>query len=124
MTKQQTFDIVARHLLQQNCKCEVRGRCVYRGPGGLKCAAGILIPDELYDRNFEGEAVFYDSRGGTPVAQIIKQQGHNIPLVSDLQNVHDAFDECDWPCRLKKVAKEHELKYNARRYVRKNVKMN
>lgn len=28
--------------------------CLYRGPGGTKCAFGFLIPDELYIPRFEG----------------------------------------------------------------------
>jgi len=30
------------------------GQCLYRGPDGKKCAAGLLIPDELYNPKMEG----------------------------------------------------------------------
>ena len=33
---------------------ENEGVCAYRSPNGRKCAAGQLIPDELYDPKIEG----------------------------------------------------------------------
>jgi len=57
MNKQEFFDKVARHLLTQNAKSieafERNAKCLYRGPNGMKCVAGCLIPDELYSENFE-----------------------------------------------------------------------
>jgi hypothetical protein len=53
MTLQETFDKVCVHLLTQLQKSvflDSNGSmaCAYRGPNGLKCAVGCLIPDELY----------------------------------------------------------------------------
>lgn len=30
-------------------------KCLYRSPEGRKCAIGLLIPDERYDKTLEGE---------------------------------------------------------------------
>ena len=56
-TLQEVFDIVSKHLLKQNERSGFSDdSCSYRGPNGLKCAAGILIPDEEYTfDSFEGK---------------------------------------------------------------------
>jgi hypothetical protein len=62
MTKQEMFTKVWLGLAGQNWKRSTEPsadddhddpRCCYRGPDGLKCAAGHLIPDEKYERKFE-----------------------------------------------------------------------
>ena len=51
---QEVFDIVVNHLFTQGRPAYdgVRG-CMYRAPDGLRCAVGVLIPDDLYDKAFE-----------------------------------------------------------------------
>lgn len=41
---------IVQHLTQQKAQSKVPGGdyCAYRGVGGLMCAVGCLIPDELY----------------------------------------------------------------------------
>ena len=60
MTLQEIYDKVVNHLRTQNakslsfvCDTDEHASCAYRGDGGLKCAAGCLITDELYDNNME-----------------------------------------------------------------------
>ena len=54
MTPQEAFETVAKHLLAQGRPSKnEKGMCVYRGPDGLKCAVGALIPDEAYDPRME-----------------------------------------------------------------------
>ena len=52
---QEVFDIVVNHLFTQGRPAYdgVQG-CMYRAPDGLRCAVGVLIPDDLYDKVFEG----------------------------------------------------------------------
>jgi hypothetical protein len=68
MTRQELFDRISRHLLTQKKKAECninegkRGSppswsCRYRAPGGLSCAVGCIIPDELYTEALEGRGV-------------------------------------------------------------------
>lgn len=92
--KQLVFDTVAEHLLKQgkqsfyidNNFVEV---CAYRGHGGLKCAAGCLIPDEQYDSSIESIGwckLVYD-----------RVVSHNcLDLISDLQHIHDTVNPKDW----------------------------
>ena len=51
---QEVFDIVVNHLFTQGRPAYdgVQG-CMYRAPDGLRCAVGVLIPDDLYDPEFE-----------------------------------------------------------------------
>jgi hypothetical protein len=54
MTKQEMFTKAWLGLAGQNWEQSVLfGECMYRGPGGLKCAAGHLIPDEKYRSEME-----------------------------------------------------------------------
>jgi hypothetical protein len=49
-TRQEIFNEIAIHLLTQNEKSTDSVRCLYRGPRGLKCAVGGIIPDEVYEK--------------------------------------------------------------------------
>ena len=52
---QEVFDIVVNHLFTQGRPAYdgIQG-CMYRTHDGLRCAVGVLIPDDLYDKAFEG----------------------------------------------------------------------
>lgn len=52
-------DKVEQHLIQQKARSvDVDNSvCMYRGPNGLMCAAGCLIPDELYTHTLEYRAI-------------------------------------------------------------------
>jgi len=105
ITKQETFDIVFKHLKQQGCKSLNGGRCLYRGPNGLKCAAGVLIPDDKYHEGLEWATIDFGTRAG----ELLRDLGHNIPLVRDLQLCHDGLNVEDWGLRLEEIAKKHGL---------------
>lgn len=59
-TLQEIFEQAARHLLTQNKKSvDANGMCVYRkleGDACLKCAVGIFISDDEYQKSFENKA--------------------------------------------------------------------
>lgn len=108
MTKQGTFDKVAWHMLSQMEKSFVldseRVRCVYRGPGGLKCAIGFLIPDEEYRSEMENCVVSME-----PVAALLSRLGHDLDLCARLQEVHDQYYPLDWKDALRSVARTNGL---------------
>lgn len=113
-TKQETFDIVARHLLTQGCKAESNDQCQYRADGRM-CAAGVLIPDDLYDPEWDRRGATIFSCPGDPDSglqapgECIKEQGHDLVLVDQLQDVHDTSTVYEWMERLSFVAKLHNL---------------
>jgi len=104
-TPQETFDIVARHLLKQNQMAVSRGSCVYRAEGGLSCAAGALIPDDEYTCEMEGNVV------GVLCAKfaLTTWYGHDIALVKQLQNIHDNGVESEWHNQLGYLARSKSL---------------
>jgi hypothetical protein len=86
VTKQETFDTIVRALVvqgQPSMNAE-RTRCMYRGDGGTKCAAGHLIPDEDYDHTTEGGPITQEA-----IAIVLNRDGHDIDLVRELQRSHD-----------------------------------
>ena len=111
MTKQQTFDIVTKHLLTQNKKAlgmGTNGRviCKYRGDDNTMCAAGCLISNEKYQLDFEGKGVIESE-----IAEIMIESGHSIKLVAGLQEIHDSINVEYWPEKLKLLADIHNLQY-------------
>lgn len=121
MTKQALFNKVAQHLLTQQKKAATRsGTCMYRTQTGLSCAIGCLIPDNKYDKSFEGVGIddtFWDCeedlefvrdmRKIMRAAGLVKAQ---TKLASELQNVHDFYSVKQWPQELERVAEEFGLK--------------
>lgn len=114
-TPQEVFDFIATHLLTQKEKSTNKHgsildhnpntECRYRGSRGLKCAAGCIIPDEDYDRDFEGRAWF-------TVVDYSGFSGAHIGLISTLQNIHDTINVQHWPQRLKELALSQKLIWN------------
>src|SRR5581483_1310933 len=81
-TAQDIFNTVALHLFTQGRPSSCKGGyCYYRGPNGMKCAVGALIPDENYYAGMEGKSV----SGITLPAHL---NAHR-PLLHELQAMHD-----------------------------------
>lgn len=108
MTKQETFDIVVKNLRRQNAQSEEDGSCMYRGPNGLRCAAGWLIPDDKYKEDFEGCSV---NSINVELDEVILGEGHDLFLARELQNVHDNNDVEYWEEEFEKVADIFDLDY-------------
>lgn len=104
--KQETFDLVAKHLLQQNAQSmhPQTHICAYRGCDGRKCAIGVLIPDELYTEDLEGLAASHPR-----IANLLRDLDHDVALCADLQRVHDLPPPSQWPQALITVAEVHNV---------------
>lgn len=105
-TDQEVFDQVKTHLLTQNQKAVNNyGKCRYRF-GELKCAAGCLIGDDEYRKEF-------DSYGGS--WPFLCNQGlipkEHMALIVELQRIHDRHNVEWWPASLREVAKKFNLEY-------------
>ena len=111
MTKQETFDIVAKGLLTQGCKSQIDGDghrsiCVYQDGHGHKCAAGFLIPEDQYHPELEGTSMEYS----VPLEDLLCHElGHDKDLVIALQRLHDAREPHEWFKGLTFIAKEFGL---------------
>lgn len=104
---QETFNTIVRHLRTQGGKADVwdHGRqdytCYYR-LGTLKCAAGCLIPDELYKPEMEHQGIL----------KVDKEYNLNLPdiaIVFRMQSIHDNCDVSTWEYHFEKTAKEFGL---------------
>jgi hypothetical protein len=106
-TRQEIFDIVSRHLLSQGIKSiDMSGTCLYRGPNGLKCAVGCLIPDDLYRQQLEMQGVdACDVLYVLEDVEICERDDENmIRFLRDLQNLHDGTVPAFWREELNQLA--------------------
>ena len=122
MTDQQVFDSVYEHMVKQGKRSVsvVDGECMYRGPDGLKCAVGALIPDDIYEPEMDQPTSaigtsFYSINYRFPkIEEFFKDI--NPDLLSGLQNIHD-LDE-SWNemyfighFKMKNLAIKHDLEF-------------
>lgn len=102
-TAQEVFDLVTGHLLRQNAKSQNEDEwCLYRGPNGLKCAAGFLLKDDVDFRHIE-------SNNWSEVIKILGITEHHEILIWHLQRIHDDYDCEDWKECLSQIAKSFDL---------------
>jgi len=113
MTNQQAFNKIWNHFIVNKGKKSSEGSyCKYRDGAGNKCAVGVLIPDNLYDKNLEGKgyAVLISEHESMKVFF----KDINIQLLLDLQCTHDDAGYWDKGIldkeRLIEIAEEYELK--------------
>lgn len=105
-TKQQTFDTVVSHLRKQKARSSTDVGCAYRGAGGMKCAVGVLIPDNLYHPEMEQRLCVQDQ-----VRPTLEHLEHDILLCRDLQQAHDCYQPSEWEGEFIKTASAHKLTY-------------
>lgn len=121
-TQQQIFDIVVSHLLTQMkisrsedyLVCMYREDCLvcmYRGANNLKCAVGVLIPNEFYTPDMEGSLGSLLMRKILPTFLQEEFSTHEN-LLYKLQNIHDSHSPPYWAFYLKQLAEDFDLQYN------------
>lgn len=106
-TAQKVFDIVKVHLLTQNKRSIVSGHCRYRSlvdGKELKCAAGVLIPEEFYSKDLEGT-----SWSGS--VRKCNFPSEHLDLICELQALHDFIAPIHWEENLIAIADRFKLKY-------------
>jgi hypothetical protein len=99
------FDIVVEHALRQNCRSaslDNSNDCMYRGPNGTKCFAGVLIPDDKYFPSLE--KISWLGLVNRNIAE-----NFNKTFISGLQFIHDTFPVKEWPEKLRELGKEKGL---------------
>jgi hypothetical protein len=110
MTPQEVFDTVATHLLKQNARAILsdvpEAMCAYKA-GDLECAAGCLIPGNLYDPEMETNCIHHVFAKWPEVADEICYE--NLHLVERLQYLHDNREPEEWSYHLRDVAEDFDL---------------
>jgi len=81
MSLQEIFDFVNDAITKQGVPSydDSLGDCAYRGPNGLKCAAGMLVDDEDYTREMEGKCA-------RNMCNMIGFRSYNDPIDADYTN--------------------------------------
>lgn len=136
VTLQEVFDRVVKHLLTQN-KVSFASKngdskngdiCAYRGAGGLMCAVGCLIPDNLYkpEMDHPDTVVHMGYISSTDIMGIVEHFGLNelfdftvtdcsadqfIMHLATLQHIHDKTPTKMWEFELKEFAKKNNLEF-------------
>lgn len=113
-TLQEVFDRVSKHLLKQKVKSVIKGQikdtCLYRSPDGLKCAAGILIPDEEYTKEMDVhgdwlilvENELVENKFADEIA--VLQEIHDYGVSGEDNTCYD-----DWKNKLTEFAQNNDL---------------
>lgn len=116
MKRQDIFDKVYKHLLNQGTKSiDDDGKCLYRDEDGMRCAIGCLIDDKNYNINIENKNIY-----STLVKNAIKKSNKGIRLniktvsmLGMLQDIHDEDNPENWAGLLRSLAKTCRLKIPA-----------
>jgi hypothetical protein len=108
----QIFNKVEKHLLKQNTKSiDYQGFCNYRSAGGLTCAVGCLMTDDMYDPSLEKQGVMEIAvvDALSPILGLdVRKRNDKLNLLVDLQSVHDDYYPVRWHSRLEDL----KLVYN------------
>ena len=113
LTNQEILDKAVGGLLTQNARSTLgvdSDTCMYRGAGGLKCAVGQLIPDNLYTESMENIGVrdlfvmYGDAMSGAGL-----DQNEHMLFLSDLQRVHDGNQPSKWRTIYKNIGERMNL---------------
>lgn len=110
MNKQEIFTKVKNHLLTQMERSTKDHTCKYRGPNGLMCAVGCLIPDELYDPEMEGIGLFRLMEDFPEVYGRLNGKENSV-LLNSLQTIHDIHREEEWEDKLRDLASDENLEF-------------
>jgi hypothetical protein len=112
MTQQEIFDTVVRALGIQGKPAMDGIKCAYRAPDGSKCAAGHLIPDDVYQPEMEGTHI----RKVLHSYSALDGLRPHTDLLMDLQDAHDFFfnnsgltDPFAFVGRARRLAEKYQL---------------
>jgi len=125
LTSQEVFDKVVEGLRKQGRRSfdTELGNCRYRifekSGEVLKCAAGMLIDDECYHGSIESKGVpSQENAVRSCVGLALMRSGvdeSDMPLVGDLQHMHDNFDVREWEKQFLLIASRFGLNWSAGR---------
>lgn len=96
-TTEEVFEYIRHHLLTQMQQSKNdKGACFYRNEQGLKCAAGCLIPDDMYYPDLEYR------KWHALVTRNFAPEDH-MELIQEMQRIHDDYDPITWEFELDKL---------------------
>src|SRR5687767_3057774 len=63
--------------------------CMYRGENGTKCGAGVLIPDDKYDKRMEFKIIHNVLNEYPELKEILPNEGEGYRFLRSIQIIHD-----------------------------------
>jgi hypothetical protein len=115
MNRREIFDKVKSHLLKQGKRSLANGiqGCVYKGPDGLMCALGPLLPDDVKDYWYNGRGIkaVLDTREDIRISLEIESE-EDITFLQNLQTIHDSIDPSDWEYALNQFERTHFVSFS------------
>ena len=94
---------IRAHLLTQNAVSLADEGCAYRAPGGLQCAGGACIPDDMYKPEFEGKTWDQLRAAAPDIDTLYNEAEHRV--IRAAQNIHDNYEKANWRYELDLLAK-------------------
>lgn len=100
MDRQAVFNIVVQHLRKQGARSAYSdtGKCLYRGPAGMKCAVGVLIKDEVWEKmgehNLNGATIY-----AFAVREMLEESGWKLSSEPDA----NGWDDVDFLRKLQQI---------------------
>lgn len=110
--RQAIFDKVVSFARKQNKKSvdPTTRDCLYRGPKGIKCFIGCLIPNSRYSKDLEGSSI--QQIEVQKAAFGVSLSSKDVRFMFSLQRIHDDHDPSDWNIEFEKFAKNYGLNYH------------
>lgn len=105
-TAQAVFDQIVNHLRAQGEPCKDDLCVCYYRREGKSCAAGCLIADDEYKKEYEG-------RGWDSLANESKVTKEHKDLIYAMQKIHDCYPVREWEKSFEDVAERFSLVYTA-----------
>lgn len=110
-TSQDIFNRIYSHRLRQGWRSMgTDGRCAYRGINNTRCPVGVLIADEYYTLELEGQ------RASEELVIEAVEKSINIPLGENerqllvtIQEIHDNCHPFSWEYHLEQLAYNFNL---------------
>jgi len=118
LTEQQAFNKVWRWFVRDKKPQSIKdGCCMYRGPMGARCAAGVCIPDSLYTKELEGSILTREVARFIPILEALPE-GRLMPAMQALHDVNGVQRRPAFTARMREglmaIAKEYRLKVPSR----------
>lgn len=95
MTNEELINKCMDGIIAQGERSMIGTGCVYRGPRGLKCAAGHALEDRFYSVSMEHNPCFDPTVWAALLASGVSDDQKD--LMTDMQNIHDLNTPATWP---------------------------
>lgn len=101
LTTAEAFKIVKKHMLCQNQQSRAGWGCKYRAPDGLRCAVGILIPDDEYDESWDTNEI--GLRASIVQCYCPSLKNVDTGMLEAVQKIHDNVSPEHWAVKLSEI---------------------